>query len=296
MRVYCKAVFSLLIVLAVMIANASFAFVYAKDSADESIYLLVGIDEAGQNTDSLMLVKLSSVRESISVVHIPRDSLIKNDDGFFKINAVFSRARSSGLSELFALSALREYISDIFSLDIDCGFLISKEAVVRLVDAISGVDIKIDEDLNITDSKGNTLLRLRSGINHLSGSEAYIFLRHRASYADADIGRIKAQDRFIEGLFNKLREVRGLSAFTTFYRIYDKYVVNDAEHGDLLRLSLAISDKMKPKSIDFYTLPGEEIRKNGVSYYALNPQKTDSIIKGILDINGGVKDNSIFIP
>ena len=62
MRVYCKALFSLLIVLSVMIANASFAFVYAKDSADESIYLLVGIDEAGQNTDSLMLVKLSSDR------------------------------------------------------------------------------------------------------------------------------------------------------------------------------------------------------------------------------------------
>ena len=296
MRVYFKGVISLIVILSVIIINSSFAYVYAKNAINEGIYLLAGVDEAGQNTDSLMLVKISSECESISVVRIPRDSFIRTNDGFAKINSVFSFSKSRGLGDSEALSILRDCISGIFSLNINGSFLIFKETVVRLVDALSGVDVVVDEEVNITNSKGNILLRLRRGINHLSGEEAYIFLRHRKSYPDADLGRINAQERFIEGLFNKLADVKGVSLFSTLYRIYDKCVVKDADHGDLLRLALALYDKRKLKCIDFYTLPGEEMRLNGISYYALNPEKTDLIIKNILDIHAGIKDNSIFIP
>ena len=105
---------------------------------NELLVLLVGVDKNPNNasadftrTDTIMLCKVNSETGKVDILSIPRDSRIKIRDEFTKAN----HAHAYGGIEL-TLQSLRNFLG----IDIDYYAEINYDAVVKIVDALGGVD------------------------------------------------------------------------------------------------------------------------------------------------------------
>ena len=73
----------------------------------------------------------------------------------------------------------------------------------NIVDALGGVEVDVKERMKYIDpSIGGVKIDIPPGKQHLDGKKAEEFVRYRG-YADADIGRVKAQQEFMKALINK---------------------------------------------------------------------------------------------
>jgi LCP family protein required for cell wall assembly len=151
---------------------------------DETNILLLG--RPGQtnyqvdlNTDAIILLHLDADQESIHIIRIPRDLLVKINNQYYKINSLFQlKKQNELLEEISRLTGLsvRRYIA--FDLTL----------VKKLVDALGGIDVILPH--SITDAvSGYTL---PAGQHHLNGEWAEFVIRSR--YApEGDFFRINNQ-------------------------------------------------------------------------------------------------------
>ena len=81
--------------------------VTAKGENASATFLFAGVDDAGENTDMLMLCRISKEKGSVHFVQIPRDTFYKTETGKGKINRVY-RQNVSKYGESFTLPLSRE--------------------------------------------------------------------------------------------------------------------------------------------------------------------------------------------
>ena len=81
-----------------------------------------------------------------------------------------------------------------FGTPIDFYAQLNLDGFVNIVNAIGGVDVYIQEDMDYEDPLQNPPLKihLKKGMQHLDGKKAEQFIRFRYGYAAADIARIDA--------------------------------------------------------------------------------------------------------
>ena len=153
--------------------------------------------------------------------------------------------------------------------------VLNSDAFISIVDAVNGVDITLDEDVNI-EMQGGELLSLEKGDNRLFGREALYFVRHRKSYADADLGRIGAQSVFVRAFLKKLSGLDTIAVLNLYKITLDKVVI-DASLNMLSSID-GIIKSLRYKDVSFYVLPGEPIILNKVSYYEINRAEADKML------------------
>ena len=134
----------------------------------ELLFLLAGVDQNdGKNgehtrTDTLMLIKANVDTGSFDIISIPRDCRIKVNGKLDKVN----HAHSYGGIKL-TLKSLRDFLG----VDIDYYVKIDFDAVVKVVDAIGGVEV----DVPVTINKPLLNIYIKKGRRKLNGKEALMF-------------------------------------------------------------------------------------------------------------------------
>ena len=76
------------------------------DHEDVSTILLAGVDEAGSNTDMMMLCTFHKRSGSVKLVQIPRDTYYRTELGEGKINRVYRSVASKKDKNKFMCSAV----------------------------------------------------------------------------------------------------------------------------------------------------------------------------------------------
>lgn len=162
-----------------------------KEQAD----LHLGHD-AGQRTDTIMLMHVSKNHDSVSVVSLPRDSYVHiPGHGMAKINSAYSpQAYKDGGAKLTVKT-----VEENTGVQIDHYVEINFIGVLKIVDALGGVEICTPTALHDTSSGIN----LTAGKHILNGKQALEYVRTRHTYANQDLGRIGAQQKFMSALLNK---------------------------------------------------------------------------------------------
>lgn len=152
--------------------------------------------DSGQRTDTIMLVHISKDRGSASVVSLPRDSYVQiPHHGMAKINSAYSpQAYKDGGAKLTV-----ETVEHNTGIQIDHYVEINFLGVLKIVDALGGVEICTPTPLRDMSSGIN----LTAGKHLLNGKQALMYVRTRHTYANQDLGRIGAQQKFISALLNK---------------------------------------------------------------------------------------------
>ncbi|MFF8973311.1 LCP family protein [Streptomyces sp. NPDC014995] len=190
----------------------------ARDSTENQ--KLGGAKETFNGTplaDVQMLLHVSADRSNMSVVSMPRDTLLDMpkctdpDDGH--VYPARTRAmtnESLGRGGPGCTVATWEKLTDIH---IDHFMMIDFAGVVSMADAIGGVPVCVDANVHshTSDGKGSGL-KLRKGTHEIKGEQALQWLRTRYGFEDdTDLARAKAQHMYMNSMVRQLRSEARLS-------------------------------------------------------------------------------------
>ncbi len=156
---------------------------------------------SGRRSDTMILMHLSKERDQVTMVSLPRDSLVRipawTDSAGEKHSAATNKLNAS-----FAFGGPKLAIDTIEAntgVTIDHYVEVDFAGFAGMVDALGGV--KVCSKQAIQDSKSG--LDLPKGTSTLDGAQALSFVRARYFDPRADIGRIERQQKFLGAMFRK---------------------------------------------------------------------------------------------
>ena len=233
--------------------------------------LLMGVDSelnglnANQafNGDTLMLITFNPKTLTASMFSIPRDLYVPiacNNDKLSKINS----------SAAYGTKCVIDTITNLTDINIDYYVKINFKGVVSLVDALGGITVDVPIDFceqNSNREFGDATICLKKGVQTLNGEEALALARHRKTLPRGDIDRIANQQKIIEALINKVKNIR---SFQEFENILNSVSNNTATN---MTTNQILSFYNVGKDILINTLSGEDInfdiKKTYLEYYDL---------------------------
>lgn len=243
--------------------------------------LLLGVDSNGSNTDpwngtrsdTIVLLNIDPKTRSINAVSIPRDSkvFLANDYGVQKINAAHA---------LGGIQLTKRTVEETLGVKVDKYIVVSNEAVKRLVDALGGVPIYVEKRMNYDDYSGNLHVHLSKGLNILDGKQAVGYLRFRHDGL-GDIGRTQRQQWFLKGLLEKIQTPQSIPKIPEMLNIATTYVKTDLSLYEMSQYA-ALAKSFDTSKIEVATLPGGPNKKGSISYWILDPDKTQEVVNRLI--------------
>ena len=265
-----------------LILSLLFAFFSVSISAEENekryySALLVGLDDAANNTDVIAMLVLDCVENVINILQLPRDTLYKCDDGICKLNSLYVRSLNNKNDERKALRDFSKTITEILQIKSDLSLAITTKAFVEIIDSIGGIDVYLPRDLCQIIEKD--LDFVKDGNNHFCGNEALSFVRYRKNYKGGDIQRLNTQKIFFEGLFRTLKSRTNLFDLL-FTCSKNRGVVLDYSFKNVIPLLNDMS-KIPYAKLNVQTMPGNPVIIDKTSYYVLERDKCFVVLKSV---------------
>lgn len=249
--------------------NSIIGFKRTKLKQDRINILFLGI-EGKTRTDSIIFSSLDPNEKKLDFIFIPRDTYVY-EKGYDrgdqrKINGKYGRSDGRGVANL-----VEEVLGGVA---IHHVVIIDYDGVEEIIDILGGVEVEVPFEMEV----GGIIIP--KGNQKLNGKEAINFLRFRKKYPDGDLGRIKAQEKFIKATIKKSLNI---SLPYILFKSYH-YVETDMRPQDIVRYSL-FTIGLKEKDITMNRLPGVAKYKNvggfNWSYYFYNKEKTKELLDSL---------------
>ncbi|SHG88598.1 LCP family protein [Tepidibacter thalassicus] len=261
--------------------------------SDERVnVLLLGVDSLNGNrkgirTDTIMVLSIDPQNNKASILSIPRDTRVKirGRKGYDKINA----AHAYGGVDL-SIKAVKDFLG----IPIHHYIKVDYRALYKTVDDVGGVEVYVPMNMKYDDPYATPPLHinLKKGRQVLNGEKAMQFLRFRKGYANQDLGRIQAQQQFLDALAKKVLSPSSIFNIKDYIDTFNMYVDTDMSTREMASLVF------KAKNIDLdnlekETVPGVPMMINGIAYYKANTEKLNDLVQRFY--YGGEKRNNVKI-
>lgn len=243
--------------------------------------LLLGVDSNGPNTlpfsgvrsDTMIVLNVDLHGKSINAISIPRDSkvYIADEHGVQKINAAYA---------LGGIDLTKKTIEETFGIRIHNYVIVNAEGVRKLIDAIGGVPIHIDQNMNYHDYSGKLHINLQKGDYVLNGEQAEEYLRFRKDML-GDIGRVHRQQKFIKALIEQIKSPEAIRKIPEALKIASLYTRTDLNLYQMSQYA-AVAREIDLNKVEFVMLPGGPNKKGIISYWILDPEKTQQTINRLI--------------
>lgn len=166
------------------------------NSASDPFYVLIlGSDaresDAGSRSDVIMLARVDPGAGSVSLVSIPRDTMVTINGSTQKINAAYAHGGSA-----MAVRAVSEFAGVPISHFVSVHF----EELEEIVDMLGGVWVDVPESF----SAGNGGMSFEAGSQLLNGQQALAYARERYHVSGGDFGRAQAQRQIVEAVIRQV--------------------------------------------------------------------------------------------
>lgn len=219
--------------------------------------LVMGVDsvEGTHRADTIFVLGVNPSKSKISMLSIPRDTRVLINGKARKINEILPR---------YGESVLRSLIEDLMQIQISRSVKVDFQGFVNIINIMGGLEINIDKAMNYDDNWGKLHIHFEKGLNRLDGQQSLNYVRFRAD-ANADLGRIKRQQKFIKVLFEK--------AMTSGVFIKLPQIINEAfghiETDFSIQEVFSLVKSFAKVKVKFRTasLPGEARYIEKISYF-----------------------------
>ncbi len=183
-----------------------------------------GTDRWSRRTDTMMLVEVDVDTGKVAMIGLPRNlqnapyppgparsaSACGCQPGLLNEMYVEATARHPGLwpgsGAVKGIGAVRSVVSEITGRPIDAVLIVDLEGVIRVVDAMGGIDINVPapvhDDFYPDPGRGDIVLNIKAGRQHLSGRMALAYARSR--HQDSDYGRMDRQQTLLLAIRDQL--------------------------------------------------------------------------------------------
>lgn len=218
-------------------------------------------DVSKRRSDTIMLFSVDGAGKNPVLLSIPRDTRVtipgrKSPD---KIN----HAHAFGGSEL-----LVETVEGLLGIEVDHYVRVNYRAVEEVVDALGGIEVDVPMNMRYNDPYDDPPLHIdiKKGLQVLDGENAVHFLRFRKGYKNQDIGRIEAQQQFVQALKEKVLSPSIIPKIPQLIEIFYSNVDTDISKTRMLTLGTKVAGLNNEEMIKL-TLPGNSKYIGGISYY-----------------------------
>ena len=266
-------VFALVIAMAIGIGMWAFDMPETADSIgqrkrDTAAVLICGTDKDGTRTDTMMLLYLSGSEKKVGLLSLPRDTYTIATAGYAaKLNSAYGR-NNCGVE---GMEALLDYIQDIIGYRPDGYVLVDMTTVPQIVDLMGGVEVDVPQ--TITQDE----YTIEEGLQQLSGEEVLALLRHRKSYATADLGRIEVQRLVVEACMKQWVSVSKLGNVKQALEMVEETSITNMGTRNYLWIGKTLLTSLSG-GITTETLPGYADYIGDASYYILNAEEVAEMI------------------
>ncbi|WP_274651878.1 LCP family protein [Paenibacillus humicola] len=238
-------------------ANPATVIPKAKSVAVKPVsIMLLGLDtrkETGSlNTDVMMIAAFNPKTKKATVISIPRDSKIElSGYNSRKANAYYAnflreaedKTSDKAEADRTAKQGLRKMFGEFFGIPIDYTATINFQGFADVVDALHGVDVNVDMDMNYNDHAGQpdgTSIHLKKGFQHLDGEEALGFVRYRKSNdgknMSSDFDRNRRQSEVLGEIADKLKSLSGVTKIPGVIKAVGNNMKMDIPSGEVQKM------------------------------------------------------------
>ncbi|MER6396495.1 LCP family protein [Kitasatospora sp. NPDC001603] len=182
--------------------------VLGSDTRTDGNADLGGGEEGVGHSDTAILLHVYADHKHAVGVSIPRDALVtipacKLPSGRWtepRTNQMFNSAFTIGEFPQGNPACTQNTVEALTGLRVDHTIVVDFKGVAAMTEAINGVDVCVPNDVNSHN------IKLRKGLQKLSGQPAVDYLRARYGFGDnSDIGRMKRQQAFLSAMISKIQ-------------------------------------------------------------------------------------------
>lgn len=265
-----------------------------KKNLNEIKVLIMGVstDLDSELTDTIMIASYNPNTQKANLLSIPRDTFTGKYQSKAlasqKINALYNLSRNP--------QKTLDAVNEITGLDIKYYVLVRTEALIKLVDAIGGVEFDVPIDMKYDDPTQDLHINLKAGVQTLDGNKAEQLLRWRHSnykngvmttypseYGNDDFGRMRTQRDFIVATLKQTLKPSNIFKIGQILEIAHENVETNLE--------LSYAKDYIPYAVEFNTenmqtatLPGttpDISETNGISIFVVNKKETEKLIQSM---------------
>lgn len=243
--------------------------------------LLLGVDSngadsdlwVGTRTDTIILMNIDPRTKTVNAISIPRDSKVYLPEGMGtqKINAAHA---------IGGIKMTIKTIEDTLGVKIDRYIMFHDEGVRAIVKALGGVDIYVEKNMKYDDYAGKLHINISKGKHHLTDKDVVEYLRFRHD-AMGDIGRTKRQQWFLRGLLADLKKPETIVKIPKLVSVVHKYVKTDMTPYEMSQYA-GLATHFDMDNIEIAMLPGAPNKHGYISYWILDPDKTQEVINRLI--------------
>ena len=238
--------------------------------------LILATDKGRLLTDTIMVANINTHTKSLNLMSLPRDTRVMLDSGrHVKLNSVYQREDEKKRPQL-----VKKKVEDMLDLKIDNYVIIHPDGFKNVIDALGGVDFDVPMNMHYEDPDQGLYIHLNKGMQHLDGAMAEQYVRYRSGYANADLGRIHAQQEFLKALYEQKLNAKTIAKLPTIYKKVKDDFKTDIGLSDISKFAKTLY-KFKNLTLNTYQLPSSPQYIGGASYMVQNEEETKKLIDDV---------------
>jgi len=248
--------------------------------------LLLGIDatKGVRRSDTVMVVHIDPRQKKVSVVSIPRDTLVVIPGvRLDKIN----HAYAFGGPELACATT-----SNFLGIPIEKYIKVNVDGLESIIDRLGGIYVDVDQRMYYVDYAGGLNIDLKPGRQKLTGKQAIGYLRFRHD-ALGDIGRIRRQQVFLQEVAKEIANSKNVVQTYQILLDFMNCVETNLPSTQVFALASIVRQAYEFGNVDVVSLPGSGTRIDGIYYMQPDMDQTSKIIAKYLK---GQKEKELELP
>ncbi len=210
----------------------------------------------GARSDTIFVLSVDPKGTILNVLSIPRDTQVYINDavGYEKINSAYS---------IGGIDLAREVISEFLGIPLHKYVIVKVAGAAKMVDAVGGLQIDVEKDMDYDDNWGQLHIHLRAGEQILQGEQAVGYARFRMD-EESDRGRIRRQQQTMQALMQRLKDPMVILRLQSIIKAIKENVITDLSVLDMIDLAYLYKDFDRQR-MKTGTLVGDDAIIDGVS-------------------------------
>lgn len=241
---------------------------------DPYYVLLLGTDgrpgETDYRADTIILARVDPPNKRVTLLSIPRDTMVEWKGTTMKINGVHTYDGAAGMVQI---------VSEKCGVQISHYAEIAFDGLATLTDAMGGVTVDVDQHMKDTENF-DEVTELEPGIQTLDGEQALFYCRCR-HFPDGDYTRMRHQRTFIKAMLNQLLATNDPTKIVSLVDATADVITTDLSVSDIVSLASEMVGMGTENDIYTAYVPSEPKDVDGVAYVVANWDALDDMMKVI---------------
>lgn len=162
------------------------------------------VHDGAQLTDSIMVISIDQNNKDVAMISLPRDLKTPTCTNTEKINELYYCNNTDGNNEEAGAKALKDRVESLLGINIQYFAHVNWTSLIQVVDAIGGITVTVDEDINDPDYTG---MVIKAGVpTKMNGEQALALARARHGTAYGDITRGNSQQKILIAIKDKIKQ------------------------------------------------------------------------------------------